>query len=376
MSVDLAARLAELARITRAPSPVVSVYLGTRWVDEHQRERVRVFLANEIKRARQVAGPALGEDLDWVAAQGEAIVQQTLLPDAHGVVLFACGPLGLREALPVRAAVEDTFVVDDAPYLRRLAEIVRGTPSALVVFVDGERARLIQVGSDGVGAEVTLASAVPSRHRQGGWRLLAQARFQRHTETHRGRHFDAVAATLADVVDEHGVDHVVLAGEARTLAVFRRHLEGRVAQRVAGTIAAARHEPASALAARAAPLLRLREGDAEVVDVAAVLTEAAKGGRATAGLEATLEAAGRGAVHRLYVLASFREIGRQCGACGALQPGEAPVCRLCRGATKEVELGEALVQRVLATGGAVQTVAVAAGLERAGGVAAQLRYPL
>ena len=121
---------------------------------------------------------------------------------------------------------------------------------------------------------------------------------------------------------------------------------------------------------------RLREGDAEALDVAGVLTGAAKGGRATAGLEATLEAASRGAVYRLYVLATFRETGRQCGACGALQPGDAPACRVCRGATKEVELGEALVQRVLATGGAVQTVAVAAGLERAGGVAAQLRYPL
>ena len=247
MSAALSARLAALARITRAPSPVVSVYLGTRWADEHQRERVRVFLANEIKKARALPGSALGEDLDWIAAQGEALVQQTLFPGATGVVLFACGPLGLREALPVRAAVEDTFVVNDAPYLRRLAEIVRETPSALVVFVDGESARLIQVGTDGVGAEVTLESDVPNRHRQGGWRLLAQTRFQRHIEEHRGRHFDAVAATLADVADEHGVDHIVLAGEARTLAVFRKYLEGRIAQRVAGTIAAARHEPAGAL---------------------------------------------------------------------------------------------------------------------------------
>jgi len=247
VSAALSARLAALARITRAPSPVVSVYLGTRWADEHQRERVRVFLANEIKKARALPGSALGEDLDWIAAQGEALVQQTLFPGATGVVLFACGPLGLREALPVRAAVEDTFVVNDAPYLRRLAEIVRETPSALVVFVDGESARLIQVGTDGVGAEVTLESDVPNRHRQGGWRLLAQTRFQRHIEEHRGRHFDAVAATLADVADEHGVDHIVLAGEARTLAVFRKYLEGRIAQRVAGTIAAARHEPAGAL---------------------------------------------------------------------------------------------------------------------------------
>ena len=376
MSPGLAARLAELARITRAPSPVVSVYLGTHWADEHQRERVRVFLAREIKKARERAGPALGEDLDWIAEQGEALVQQRRFPEANGVVLFACGPLALREVLPVRATVEDAFVVDDAPSLRRLAEIVQETPSALLVFVDGESARLIQLGAAGVGAEVSLESDVPNRHRQGGWRLLAQTRFQRHIEVHRGRHFDAVAATLADIADGYDVDHIVLAGEARTVAVFRKHLEGRIAERVAGAIGAARHEPTSVLVERAEPLLRLREDEAVSDSVEAVLTEAAKGGRATAGLESTLEAAGRGAVRRLYVLATFGKPGRECSACGALQPGEAAECRLCHGATKGIELGEALVQRVLATGGTVHPVTAAGGLARAGGVAALLRYPL
>jgi len=376
VSPGLSSRLGALARITRAPSPVVSVYLATRWADEHQRERVRVYLANEIKKARGTSGPALDEDLDWIASQGEAIVQQTLFPEAHGVVLFACGPLGLRELLPVRATVEDTFVVNDAPYVRRLAEILRDAPATLVVFVDGESARLIQVDADGVGVEETLESDVPNRHRQGGWRLLAQTRFQRHIEVHRGRHFDAVAATLTDIADEHDVDHVVLAGESRTLAVFRKHLDPRLDRRVAGTVTAARHEPTQALAERATRLLRDREGDVEAASVEAVLTEAAKHGRATAGLEPTLEAAARGAVHRLYVLPSFRRTGSQCGACGGLQTGSAPTCRLCLAATKEVELGEALVQRVLATGGAVQPVAADAGLREVGGVAALLRYPL
>jgi peptide subunit release factor 1 (eRF1) len=372
----LAARVEELARITRAPSPVVSVYLDTLWSDEHQRDRVRVFLAEEIRKARAAGKPAeLLADLDWVAEQGEALIAQAQHPDAHGVVLFACGPLGLREVLPVRAAVDDLFVVADAPYVRRLVELLEDTPSTLVVFVDGESARLIRLGPDGVGPEVTLASEVPGRHRRGGWQLIAQARYQRHLQTHRAQHFDAVAGAVTDLMDEHGVERIVLAGEARAVAVFQKHLDGRVARLVIGTVAGSRHEPSRAFVERARALLGLRADDADAAAVDAVLTEAAKGGRAAAGLEAVLDAAGHGAVHRLYLLKTFRTPGRRCGGCSALQPGTGSACRVCGAPTEDVELGEALVQRVLATGGSVETVAAHAGLGRADGVAALLRYP-
>jgi hypothetical protein len=65
VSMDLTARLNELARISRAPSPVVSVHLNTRWADEHHRDRVRLFLKNELRRARRAtAGGAAAADLD------------------------------------------------------------------------------------------------------------------------------------------------------------------------------------------------------------------------------------------------------------------------------------------------------------------------
>jgi len=38
--MDLRARVTELGKIERAPAPVVTVYLNTRWADEHQRDRV------------------------------------------------------------------------------------------------------------------------------------------------------------------------------------------------------------------------------------------------------------------------------------------------------------------------------------------------
>ena len=55
MKVDeMAVTLKALARITPGAAPVISVYLDTRWSDEHQRERVRVF----VKSGEAVPEPA------------------------------------------------------------------------------------------------------------------------------------------------------------------------------------------------------------------------------------------------------------------------------------------------------------------------------
>jgi peptide chain release factor subunit 1 len=292
------------------------------------------------------------------------------------VALFACQGLGLREVFPLRVPFEDAFVVADAPFLRPLAAVLDNAPSALVVFVDGESARLIPLDAEGAGEEVALVSEVPGHHRRGGWALLAQSRYQRHIEDHRGRHFEAVAQALVHLAEENQVERIVMAGEPRTIAALEKHLPRRVARKIVGNISGARHESAGVLLGRAAELLVSLEGQEEAKAVDAVLTEAAKSGQAVAGVEETLEAVNRGAVHRLYLLEGFSEPGRVCVECGALQRGSDATCRLCGKATKAAELGEAVVDRVIAAGGRVEAIGVHQRLARVGGMAALLRYPL
>jgi peptide subunit release factor 1 (eRF1) len=157
-------------------------------------------------------------------------------------------------------------------------------------------------------------------------------------------------------------------------AVFERRLSERLRRLVVGRIHATRWESTGAILHRAAERLDLQEHSDEVADVDAVLTEAAKGGRAVAG-PGTLEAARRGAIHRLYILADLRRPGRVCERCGALQEAGA-ACWLCGGPTREIELAAAVVDRVHTTGGSVETVVAHAGLAAAGGLAARLRYGL
>ena len=376
--MDLRARMAELAKIGKAATPVVSVYLDTRWSDEHQRDRVRIFLKNGIAKAREArsrrAAPA---DLDWIQSAGDELVSQAAAPDTRGVALFACESAGLRELLRFRVPFANAFAVEDTPFLAPLGAAVQQTPATLVASGTPATARLMHVSREGLGEEVTLQTDMPGHHSRGDeWVQFAQSRYERHIREHRGRHFTAVAESLGQLIEAHGVERIVLAGEPKNLSALRRELPPRIAAHIVGDVSAARHEPSSVIAGRAVELITHLDASSDVPAVDAVLTEAAKSRQAVAGMEETIEAVNRGAVRRLYVLRGVRGPASACPGCGALFPGVAEDCRLCGKALQAVELGETLVRRVLAAGGTVETVEAHQRLAAVGGVAALRRYPL
>lgn len=373
----LADQVARLSRLEDSAGAVVSAYLNTQWTDEHQRERTRLFLQNELRRVR--AGDlteGLAAALDWVEAEAETIISQASRAGGHGVALFACPALGLREAISVRAPLENAVVVADRPFLRPLAAALGESPPALVVFIDSESARLVPLLDAGPGEEIRLDSEVPGHHRRGGWAQLALGHYQRHIEERRGQHLEAVSEALGRLVQDQGLERIVIAGTPDSASAFQRILPAAVAARVAGVVSGRRHEPASELAARASDLISRVTTLETQAAVDAILTEAAKGGQAAASLEGVLEALQRGAIDRLYLLREFRGQGRACTGCAALQPGDAATCRLCHQPTSAAELGEAMVTRTIAAGGTAIILDVHSGLGAVGGVAARLRFEL
>jgi protein required for attachment to host cells len=378
MSMNLMARLGELGKMSKGFTPVVSVYLDTRWADEHQRDRVRIFLKNELARAREASSNrAADSDLDWIESQGQALVGQATMPEGVGVALFACEGAGLREHLSVRVPFfEDAFVVADTPLLRPLAVLAEATPAALLIFVDAESARLWTITAAGVGAELVLEAETEEHPRIASGPETTQAVYDRHREARREHHFALVAKRVVELVASERIERLIVAGEPRNVALLRKALPPSMAEHIVGEIAGSRDEAGHVLVRRATEVLSRAEGQRHAEEVDTVLVTAAKGGKAAAGVDATLDAVKRGAVHRLYLLRDFVESGRVCVACGDLGRGNHELCRLCGKLARAVDLAEAMVHRVIAAGGTVADVPAHMALGRSGGVAAWLRFPL
>ena len=109
--MDLNEGLVELARVAPGPTPVVSVYLDTEWRDEQQRDRVRIFLKNELREARRADGTARAADvdLDWIEEQSGALLHPNAAEDARGVALFCLRGRRAPEAPQEQGGVRESF---------------------------------------------------------------------------------------------------------------------------------------------------------------------------------------------------------------------------------------------------------------------------
>ena len=50
LTMDMRSEIKKLARLEETPFPFLSLYLNTKWDDEQQRERIRLFTKNQLKR--------------------------------------------------------------------------------------------------------------------------------------------------------------------------------------------------------------------------------------------------------------------------------------------------------------------------------------
>jgi len=374
--MDIKQELVELSETPASRTPVLSVFLGTHWIDEQQRDRVRAFVESELRRVAVADPPPLGEDLHWIEARVAAITAQAERVGAQGVALFACAPVGLRLVLPLRAAFGNAVVLGPRPSLRPLVEVLPAVDETLVVCVDLEHARLIPIGPEGIRDELALTGDVPGHHSRGGWAQLAQSRYQRHIEAHRDRHLDAVAAVARGLMHDLAIERVVLMGDAEIVGALRGALAADVAPRVVAVLPGSRHEASAGLVTRALAAAERSHAATTAARVEGTLVDAEKHARAAAGLTSTLDAVHRGAVHQLYLLRAFRQVGVECEQCGLLKVESAPTCPYCGGPATATELGEAAVRRVLSAKGDVIDVPAHAGLAQHGGLAASLRYAL
>jgi len=375
---DLGREIHRLARIPETAYPFLSLFLDTRWNDEHQRDRVRLFVRNRLRQGGEAypagsdAARSFDADASRVTDYVEKLTRQAVDVGAAGVALFACHGAGHYTKLLSAVPFENQLVLRAQPYLLPLVRVSDEYEHALVCMVNSASARIIEIVLGEVAAESTIENEDrPKRHSQGGW---SQTRYQRGVEDRIDHYHKEVGDALVRLADRHPRAHVFLGGPESVVAGFRERLPSRVRERVVDVLSLDLTADRRALLKEVLRGLEEHEREMEERLVAETFEAALGGGLGAIGLGETLEAVNADAVRLLLLLNGFRSTGWRCAACGALGAETRLGCPYCESGVTTCDLAERMVEKVVASGGGVETVARSRRLEEVGGVAASLRF--
>src|SRR4030042_181731 len=94
--MEMRNEIRKLARIEEGPYPFFSLYLNTRWDSEQQRERIRLFAKNQLKKGfDRLKGKAEWqktylEDQKQIERFVEGLVRRSYEEGVDGIAIFSC----------------------------------------------------------------------------------------------------------------------------------------------------------------------------------------------------------------------------------------------------------------------------------------------
>jgi peptide chain release factor subunit 1 len=363
-----------LAAFRGEQAPVTTCYLdvdGRRFI---RQQDVEVELEQLLRGARERpdVGTSAADDLDRIEAFVRGGFDRS---GTKGLAIFSCSAHGLWRVVPLPVPVRSQVVVNHAPALGQLENVVQDLPSFGVLLVDKQRARMFvfDLGELVDRSEVfdALLRDYDSRghHDQSGY-----DKDQHHVAELAHQHLRHAAAVAFQVWQESSFRFLSI-GAADTVAAelqghLHPYLRERLAPRLALPVAAGLEEIREAVLAVEAEVVRQQESRT----VAQLRDTLGAGGRAVAGLEAVLVALYERRIEHLLVSDGYAESGWRCGSCGALAH-LGRNCPHCGGEMTHLDdVVEEAIEDALAQGVKVTICTGDADLDVLGRIGALLRY--
>lgn len=323
----IAKTLARLTRLRTEEHRIVTCYLK---VEPRDRARGKYLIKlknriREVTAALEAFGLSRGVE-EEIAADLDRIHQQLQdpkrLPAAHGLAIFACGPLKLFELVGLPSVHRSRLAVDRTALVRELASVEDEIGTLLTVVVDRNSARFFEVTAFGA-TELEGLSSTASRggrfhaHRSDG-QGMGEFDFHNRIREERQRHYAAVAHRLFELHRKRPVHGVVLAGTGTEAGAVAAFLHPYLAERLMGLVSLNPKEAKPAVVHEATLATRAQFEKESERTVAHELEDAKGGGWGVDGIEPTLRALGRGQIRTLLVDADAQGPGFRSGKTGRL----------------------------------------------------------
>lgn len=356
--------LEPLLNYSPTKNPVVSLYLNTD-MTRRLKEEVLLVLKGFLK---DISGRASPYDVEKI----ENFFTLEYDWQAKGVAVFsnAEDDFWLNYSFP--RPFSDEIQVLPEPYIRPLVHLLSLHERYGIALVSREQARFFSSNMGELEEFGGISGTIPGKHKQGGW---AQARYQRHIDEHAAQQLKSAAEAFTRLWEREKFGYAILGGTEENVKTFQELLPRPVQEAIATTFTADIMASILDLKEEVLALIENFERQRNEELVRWAITEAAKGRRATLGLDDTINAVREGRVNILLLDPEFKAPGKKCLNCGYMTSQQIEVCPLCSFTLDErPDILNDAVAETLRKGGKIIPLPGNRKLASAGHIASILRY--
>jgi len=343
----------------------------------HREETIMVKdLVRETLRKAERNGnhTVLREDLERILNIAEGLHGN----HSRGKAIFACREQGIWRELDIPARPEPSQIkVNSRFHLRPLVDAKSGLPRTCIALVNRKKARIFELQETEITQKPDLdfgpSPAVP---RSDGFQGYEAGHRERHVENRVMQHFKMFAESLLMLAHREKFDALLIGCqddswpeiESQLHADLRQKLRGRFPIDVLSATAEEVRQHANRILTESM-LTNQRELISEVMG------EVQRNGRGALGLKHVLNALELQEVQTVLMLRSFRAEAVECTNCRHLDTRMVKTCAVCAHETRELtDVSDALVDMALRNGADIRFIDGDPDMEKAGKVAALLRF--
>ena len=343
----------------------------------HREEAILVKdLVRECIRKAERNGnqPALREDLTRILQIAEGLHGN----HSRGKVIFACREQGLWHEFDVPPRLGRSQINVNARFhLRPLVDAYSALPHICIALVNRKRARIFELQEGGITQRPDLELG-PSPHvpRSDGFQGYEAGHRERHVDNAVMQHFKMFAESLLSLFHREKFDVLLIGCTDESWPEIEPHLDSSLKQRLRGRILV---DPMVATAEEVREQANRILGQALQAEqrslLAEVMGEAQRNARGAVGLRHVLNALERQEVQTLLLDRNFTAEAAECTNCRHLDTRMVKACAVCGHDTRELnDVSDSLVGLALRSGAEIRFVDNDPELEKAGRIAALLRF--
>jgi peptide subunit release factor 1 (eRF1) len=343
----------------------------------HREEAILVKdLVRDVLRKAERNGndAAMRQDLEKVLEIAEGLHGN----HSRGKAIFACREQGVWHEFDVPPRLgRSQITVNSRFHLRPLVDAKSGLPRTCIALVNRKKARIFELNDTEITQKLDLEfGPSPAVPRSDGFQGYEAGHRERHVENTTMQHFKMFAESLVLLCNKEKLEALLIGCQDDSWPEIEAQLPTSLKQKLRGRfpidVLSATAEEVRQHANRILTEAKLTERMALMREV---MGESQRNGRGALGLKHVLNALERQEVQTLLLVRDFKAEAVECPNCRHLDTRMVKTCAVCGHETRALnDVCDSLVDLALRNGAELRLVDSDADMEKAGHVAALLRF--